>query len=198
MIGILGYGQENQDNAGDFQFGVRLNQNINLPQYEEGFGIGVQAKVNVLDNLNIEIYSNIETLDLGNVGNLKQNEFGFSAVVPFLNHKLSPFIFLGANYSNIKVTPVSYLFSNRESESIALNSFGLHAGIGAQYNLNDRLSIALSYRFLYRFDQPIYEVQSSDFGLYLNTAVLPNTEIESKDPMYLQFSLNYRIMKLWN
>ncbi len=197
FLGLNLYGQDTFLKSGDLQFGVNLNQNINLPEYEAGFGIGIQARICPIQWMNVELYSNMEHLDLGNVGNLKRNEFGIAGMVPLTNRKLSPFIFLGANYSNTQVTPVSFLFSDRENEIVSVSSLGVHGGVGAQYYLNERFNISISYRYLHVFDPPQYEIQSNDFGLYLNTSTATPQSMEHNKLMYLQFSMNYHITQLW-
>lgn len=186
-----------QNESGQFAIGTQIYQNILLPENYQGFGVGVNAKLNIAQGFGIDANYFYEALDLMGAGSIKRSQTGLAIYyAPFDKKLLSPWVQLGVSYNLILVTPVSYLFSDNFDQVIKQNYFGLNIGVGAQYIVNPNLILNSGFYFQPQNYSPQYvlEINGNNSSLVTNHKAL-NLEVEPL--LYFNLGITYKIANLW-
>ncbi|MFK8039621.1 MAG: hypothetical protein AB8B74_15120 [Crocinitomicaceae bacterium] len=187
-----------QSDGGSFAIGTQFYQNLNLPNWHDGFGGGLNWQFNFYKGLGIDASYIFETNELVNAGSLKRFQRGLAInYAPLYDKKLSPWIQLGAVFNTLTLEPVSYLFSDKSDEVMEQNYFGLTIGAGGRYKISQNASINLGLYYQPQNYNPNYELIEVDGFAILNTNSILLTQREVKPIVYFNIGFTYQILKLW-
>lgn len=179
---------------GEFDFGLNLNQVLNLPDYHSGLGIGLNVGMIMHENIRLELSSNFNKVNIGGVGVISNNQIGITGMT-FMNkfNKLIPFAGLGLEYHMNELVPLSYLYLDRSNDIINDSNFGINALVGARYFLSDGISVQCQIKYVQHIDKNLnYIFENSTVGNYVETNVV-TIESQLYSDLVLNVGFNYKL-----
>ncbi|MFK8043936.1 MAG: hypothetical protein AB8B72_00470 [Crocinitomicaceae bacterium] len=197
LIFVLPFFSVGQSEIGGLSAGIQFNQNILQPDNYDGFGIGVNAQLDVYQGFGVIGSYFYESLNLANAGSLKRFQRGLAAnYLPLYKKKWSPWVQIGAVFNTINVQPVSYLFADNSSKVITQNYFSLNLGLGGLYHVNNNLTVNTGIYFQPQNYPPNYMLTVSESIAEVQTNIVSiNPQV---DPLiYFNIGFTYKIAKLW-
>ena len=186
-----------QASNGRLAVGTQFYQNLMLPDFYEGSGIGLNLQLDIAKGFGLEANYMYEALDLQNSGNIKRFQNGVAVnYVPFHKQNFSPWVQIGLSINTINITPVSYLFSDNSDKMITQNYFGINMGLGAKYRINENLTVNSGFYFQPQNYSPSYILNSTENGNELETNIKAEG-LTVKPLLYFNLGFTYQLAKLW-
>jgi len=199
LIPFLGIAQEKHKldtEGGYFQFGVRNTVSAFSDAGANGFGYGGQFRIRINKRMNTDWFADYITTDIGGIARRVDEHIGWSVLAyPFncetTKGKLTPYILAGHCFDYTKVSKNNSPFYKDKWSS------AVQAGIGAHYNITDRMDVSLTAQYMMHLG---YDVHASVFELDGNKDVFIEKEkvrgIEGH--LLINLSLNVRLFDMWD
>ncbi|MDF2437292.1 MAG: hypothetical protein K0Q95_1668 [Bacteroidota bacterium] len=183
--------------SGYFQLGVRNTISAFSDDNANGFGYGGQFRIRVLSRLNTDWFADYITTDISGMAKREDLHIGWSVLAYPLNYettkgKLTPYILAGHCFD---YTRVSLNNSNISKDKF---SSAVQAGIGAHYNITDRIDVSLTTQYMMHLG---YDVHAD---VHLNYEGEKEIEIEKQSirglegHLLISLSMNVRLFDMWD
>ena len=199
LITIISYAQEPEKldkESGYFQLGVRNTFSAFSDDGANGFGYGGQFRIRVLSRLNTDWYMDYITTDISGVARRVDWHIGWSVLAYPFNYettkgKVIPYILAGHCFDYTKVS------KNKSDFYLDKFSSAVQAGLGAHYNVTDRMDISLTAQYMMHLG---YDVKAEVFELDGQKDVLVTKERNRgvEGHMLINMSLNFRLFDMWD
>jgi opacity protein-like surface antigen len=200
LFPIMSVAQEREPldkESGYFQLGVRNTISAFSDDGANGFGYGGQFRIRVLSRLNTDWFADYITTDISGMARREDLHIGWSVLAYPLNYettrgKLTPYILAGHCFDYTKVSlNNSNIYKDKFTSAV-------QAGIGAHYNITDRVDLSLTTQYMMHLG---YDVHAD---VHLNYEGEKEIEIE-KEPirgieghLLVNVSLNLRLFDMWD
>ena len=199
LIPYIGSAQEREHldtESGYFSLGVRNTVSAFSDDGANGFGYGGQFRIRVLQGVNTDWFADYITTDIGGVARRVDEHIGWSVLAyPFNNQmvkgKITPYILAGHcfDYTKVSMNNSSY-YKDKWSSAV-------QAGLGAHYNVTDRMDVSLTCQYMMHLG---YDVHAEVFLIDGQKNVLimkePTRGIEGH--LLINMSLNVRLFDMWD
>lgn len=197
FIPMMGIAQEKLDSeSGYFQLGVRNAFSAFSDDGANGFGYGGQFRIRVLSRVNTDWYADYITTDIGGIARREDLHIGWSVLTyPFNSQttkgKITPYILAGHCFDYSKVSRNSDgMFKQKYNSAVQM-------GLGAHYNITDRMDISLTAQYMMHLGKDIHaEVFEIDGRKEVLIEKNPVRGIEGH--MLINLSLNVRLFDMWD
>ena len=198
LIPFSGIAQEKQKadtESGYFQLGVRNTVSAFSDDGANGFGYGGQFRIRINKRMNTDWFADYITTDISGIARRVDEHIGWSVVAyPFncetTKGKLTPYILAGHCFDYTKVSKNNSTFYKDKWSS------AVQAGIGAHYNITDRMDLSLTTQYMMHLG---YDVRATVFEIDGNKDVFIEKEkvrgIEGH--LLINLSLNVRLFDIW-
>jgi opacity protein-like surface antigen len=197
LIPQLGTAQEHLDKeSGYFQLGVRNTLSAFSDDGETGFGYGGQFRIRVLSRVNTDWFADYITTDIGGIARRNDLHIGWSVLTYPLNYettqgKLTPYILAGHCFDYTKVSKNNSGFYKDKWSS------AVQAGLGAHYNITDRMDISLTAQYMMHLGYDIHaEVYELDGKKDVFIEKEKNRGVEGH--LLINMSLNVKLFDMWD
>lgn len=199
LVSFTGFAQEREKldkESGYFQLGIRNTLSAFSDDGANGFGYGGQFRIRVLSRMNTDWYMDYITTDIGGVARRIDWHIGWSVLAYPLNYettkgKVVPYILAGHCFDYTKVSKNNSNFYKDKFSS------AVQAGIGAHYNVTDRVDLSLTTQYMMHLG---YDVHAEVFELDGKKDVLiekqRNRGIEGH--LLINLSMNVRLFDMWD
>jgi opacity protein-like surface antigen len=199
FIPLLSSAQEREHldkESGYFELGVRNTVSAFSDDGVTGFGYGGQFRIRVLQRVNTDWFADYITTDISGIAKRQDMHIGWSVLAyPFNSEmskgKLTPYILAGHCFDYTKVTKNSNGFYKDKWSS------AVQAGLGAHYNITDRMDVSLTAQYMMHLG---YDVHADVFEFEGKKDVLIEKEkirgVEGH--MLINLSLNFRLFDMWD
>lgn len=199
MLPLYAVAQEREHldtESGYFQLGVRNTMSAFSDDGATGFGYGGQFRIRVLSRVNTDWYADYITTNISNIARREDMHIGWSVLAYPLNYqttkgKLTPYILAGHCFDYTKVSKNnSSLFKEKWSSAV-------QAGLGAHYNVTDRMDVSLTAQYMMHLGYDVHaEVVDLDGEKEVLITKEPIRGIEGH--MLINLSLNVRLFDMWD
>jgi opacity protein-like surface antigen len=182
--------------SGHFSLGVRNTISSFTDEEATGFGYGGQFRIRVLERLNTDWFADYITTDIQGLARRNDIHIGWSVLAYPLNHsmtkgKLTPYILAGHCFDYTKVSV------NNSKQSEDKWSSAVQAGLGAHYNITDRVDVSLTGQYMMHLGYDVHaEVHGSDAGRYVDIHKEKISGVEGH--LLFNLSLNFRLFDMWD
>lgn len=182
--------------SGYFQLGVRNTVSAFSDDGASGFGYGAQFRIRVLQRVNTDWFADYITTDISGVARRVDEHIGWSVLAyPFNSQttkgKVTPYILAGHCFDYTKVS------KNNSSYYKDKWSSAVQAGLGAHYNITDRMDVSLTAQYMmhlgYDVHAAVFEVEGVKDVLIEKSR---NRGVEGH--LLVNLSLNYRLFDMWD
>jgi opacity protein-like surface antigen len=182
--------------SGYFQLGVRNTMSAFTDDGASGFGYGGQFRIRVLSRVNTDWFADYITTDIGGIARREDLHIGWSVLTYPLNYettkgKVTPYFLAGHCFDYTKVSKNnSGLFKEKWSSAV-------QAGLGAHYNVTDRMDISLTAQYMMHLG---YDIHAEVFDLEGQRDVLIEKEKNRgvEGHLLVNLSLNVRLFDMWD
>ena len=199
LIPLIGIAQEKIDNeSGYFSLGIRNTVSMfSSDGKASGFGYGGQFRIRVLSRVNTDWYADYITTDIGGLARRSDGHIGWSVLAYPFNYqmvkgKITPYILAGHCFDYSKVTRNSDgFFADKWSSAV-------QAGLGAHYNVTDRMDISLTAQYMMHIG---YQVHAN---ITENPEGIKEVDIEKvktsgvEGHLLVNVSFNVRLFDMWD
>jgi opacity protein-like surface antigen len=140
--------QQNVDKeSGYFQIGIRNAYSVFSDDGANGFGYGGQFRIRVLSRVNTDWFADYITTDIAGIAKREDMHIGWSILTYPFNYettkgKLTPYLLVGHCFDYTKVS------KNNSPEFKEKWSSAVQGGLGAHYNITDRMDISLTAQYM--------------------------------------------------
>lgn len=198
LIPFMGTAQEQVDKeSGYFQLGVRNTLSAFSDDGANGFGYGGQFRIRVLSRVNTDWFADYITTDISGLARREDLHIGWSVLTyPFNYHttkgKVTPYILAGHCFDYTKVS------LNKSNVSKDKFSSAVQAGLGAHYNITDRMDVSLTAQYMMHLG---YDVHAD---VHLGSDGHEEVEIHKErvrgieGHLLVNLSLNVRLFDMWD
>jgi len=198
LIPIIGTAQEHLDKeSGYFQLGVRNTVSAFSDDGANGFGYGGQFRIRVLSRLNTDWFADYITTDIAGLARREDLHIGWSVLTYPLNYettkgKLTPYILAGHCFDYTKVS------LNNSSVYKDKFSSAVQAGLGAHYNITDRVDLSLTAQYMMHLGYDVHAHVELDYEghKYVELHKEPIRGIEGH--MLINLSMNVMLFDMWD
>jgi opacity protein-like surface antigen len=200
FIPIMSTAQEKEKvdkESGYFQLGVRNTISAFSDDGATGFGYGGQFRIRVLSRVNTDWYADYITTDIAGLARREDMHIGWSVLAYPLNYtttkgKITPYILAGHCFDYTKVSV------NNSSEYAEKWSSAVQAGLGAHYNVTDRMDISLTAQYMMHMGTDVHaEVHThsdGEKGVHIHKEKIAGVE----GHMLINLSMNFRLFDMWD
>jgi hypothetical protein len=196
LIPWIGFSQPlkiKKNQSGLFSLGVRTtvsafnDGNVKNP----GMGIGGQFRIQASNRLNTEWFFDYITSPIDDVGTRVDYHIGWSVMCYILKNptpKVRPYIIAGHcfDHSELKET-------RNPSNKMSRGSSAVQAGMGAHFNLSDRLDLSLTAQYMMHLGKDIH-AHLDDQGV-MEFEKHKGSLLEGH--LLIHVGINYKIVDLW-
>ncbi|MBL7882513.1 MAG: outer membrane beta-barrel protein [Bacteroidia bacterium] len=199
FLPLLNIAQEREKldkESGYFSLGVRSTASAFSDDGAYGFGYGGQFRIRVLNRVNTDWYMDYITTDISGIARRVDWHIGWSVLTyPFnyemLSGKVTPYLLAGHCFDYTKVS------KNNSDFYLDKFSSAVQAGVGAHYNVNDRMDISLTTQYMmhlgYNVKAEVFEFDNKKDVLIEKQAV---RGVEGH--LLINMSLNVRLFDMWD
>lgn len=197
LIPQLGTAQEHLDKeSGYFQLGVRSTVSAFSDDGATGFGYGGQFRIRVLSRLNTDWFADYITTDISGIARRVDEHIGWSVLAYPFNYetskgKVTPYILAGHCFDYTKVS------KNNSDFSIDKWSSAVQAGIGAHYNVTDRMDISLTAQYMMHLGYDIH-TEVIEFDGHKEVLIEKEKNRGVEGHMLINLSMNVRLFDMWD
>lgn len=189
-------GAQNADSvSGYFQLGVRNTCSTFSDDGANGFGFGGQFRIRLLSRVNTDWFADYITTDIKGVAKREDMHIGWSVLAYPLNSdikkgKLTPYILAGHCFDYSRVS------KNSTGEFLEKWSSAVQTGLGAHYNITDRMDISLTAQYMMHLGKDIHaEVFELDGK---KEVLIEKNEVRGiEGHMLINLSFNVRLCDMW-
>lgn len=200
LIPIMGIAQEREHldkESGYFQLGVRNTVSAFSDDGAYGFGYGGQFRIRVLQRVNTDWFADYITTDIAGLARREDLHIGWSVLAyPFncetTQGKITPYILAGHCFDYTKVSlNQSNIYKDKYSSAV-------QAGVGAHYNVTDRMDISLTTQYMMHlgYDVHAHVVLNNDGQREVEIEKEPIRGIEGH--LLINVSMNVRLFDMWD
>lgn len=199
LIPQLGIAQERErldKESGYFQLGVRNTVSAFSDDGASGFGYGGQFRIRVLSRVNTDWFADYITTDISEIARREDLHIGWSVLTYPLNYeatkgKITPYILAGHCFDYTKVSRNNSDFFKEKWSS------AVQAGLGAHYNVTDRMDISLTAQYMMHLG---YDIHTEVFEFEGRKEVLIEKERNRgiEGHLLVNLSLNVRLFDMWD
>jgi len=196
----VSFSQSKYSQKGNVELGLRTTTSVFGHDPIPGLGTGGQARVQLLDYLNTEWYTDWITIDLAGAGTRQNAHIGWSVLFyPKKLNRFVPYVIAGHCFDYAKVTPLSTPYIDRSADEIKRWSSAVQMGLGSHFYLTERFNLTVSGQYMLHLGKQLeYEIIDQPNGpKYLNTHHDDHAKERFEGHLLLTFSLNYRIGDFW-
>lgn len=183
--------------SGYFELGIRNTVSAFSDDGAYGFGYGGQFRIRVLSRVNTDWYADYITTDISGIARRVDAHIGWSVLAyPFncnmVKGKVTPYILAGHCFDYTKVT------KNNSPMSEDKWSSAVQAGLGAHYNITDRMNISLTAQYMMHLGYDVHaEVFKGPDG-EKDVLIEKNKVSGVEGHMLINLSLNVRLFDMWD
>ena len=197
FIPVMCSAQEKVDKeSGYFQLGVRNAFSAFSDDGANGFGYGGQFRIRVLSRVNTDWFADYITTDIAGIAKREDMHIGWSILAyPFncetVKGKITPYILAGHCFDYTKVS------KNNSPEFKEKWSSAVQAGLGAHYNITDRVDVSLTAQYMMHLGK---NVQAEVFEIDGQKEVLiqKNKVSGVEGHMLINLSFNVLLFDMWD
>lgn len=199
LLPFVGYSQQYEkiDNeSGHFSLGMRNTISAFTDAGATGFGYGGQFRIRVLQRVNTDWYADYITTDIAGLARRSDAHIGWSVLAYPLNAelkkgKITPYILAGHCFDHTKVSV------NNFSRSEEKWSSAVQAGLGAHYNVTDRMDISLTAQYMMHIGEKVrVEIQNNGDEQIVVIDKIKTSGVEGH--LLINLSLNVRLFDMWD
>ncbi len=181
--------------GGLFSLGVRGTANIFFTDTRKSFGtgFGASARMQLVDRVNTEWFSDYVTSNLYNKANRTDAHIGWNVMCYILNpkgfkRKFTPFIAAGQcfDYTGIRLNGENQKLYQRWTAAVQMS-------VGCHYNITPRFDISLSTLY----DLHLGNEVDADLNSNGNIVISQHSNAGWEGHMMLIFSAHYKLIQLW-
>jgi hypothetical protein len=199
LIPLVSTAQEREHldkESGYFQLGIRNTISAFSDDGASGFGYGGQFRIRVLSRVNTDWFADYITTDIAGIARRSDLHIGWSVLAYPLNYettkgKLTPYILAGHCFDYTKVSKNNSNFYRDKWSS------AVQAGLGAHYNITDRMDISLTAQYMMHLG---YDVHAEVFDFEGHKDVLIEKERNRgvEGHLLVNLSMNVRLFDMWD
>lgn len=199
LLPLIGYSQQYEkiDNeSGHFSLGVRNTVSAFSDAGATGFGYGGQFRIRVLQRINTDWFADYITTDIGGLARRTDGHIGWSVLCYPLNSelkkgKVTPYILAGHCFDHTKVSV------NNFSRSEEKWSSAVQAGLGAHYNITDRMDVSLTAQYMMHLGEDVHvDIHDHDGEPEVHIEKVKASGVEGH--LLINLSLNVRLFDMWD
>jgi opacity protein-like surface antigen len=200
LIPILSTAQEKEKldkESGYFHLGVRSTVSAFSDDGAAGFGYGGQFRIRVLSRVNTDWYADYITTDISGLARREDMHIGWSVLAYPFNYtttkgKVTPYILAGHCFDYTKVSlNNSSLYAEKWSSAVQV-------GLGAHYNVTDRMDLSLTAQYMMHIGTDVHaEVHTHSDGekaVHIEKEKIAGVE----GHMLINLSMNFRLFDMWD
>jgi opacity protein-like surface antigen len=197
FIPVMCGAQEKVDKeSGYFELGVRNAFSAFSDDGANGFGYGGQFRIRVSSRVNTDWFADYITTDIAGIAKRVDMHIGWSILAYPFNYekvkgKVTPYVLAGHCFDYTKVS------KNNSNEYKDKWSSAVQAGLGAHYNITDRVDVSLTAQYMMHLGK---NVSAEVFELDGQKEVLiqknPISGIEGH--MLINLSFNVLLFDMWD
>jgi opacity protein-like surface antigen len=198
LIPLMSSAQEKLDKeSGYFSLGVRNTLSAFSDDEANGFGYGGQFRIRVLSRVNTDWFADYITTNISGLARREDVHIGWSVLTYPLNYettkgKVTPYILAGHCFDYTKVSlNNSPLYKDKFSSAV-------QAGLGAHYNITDRVDVSLTAQYMMHLGYDVHaEVHLGYDGeqeVHLHKERIRGIE----GHLLVNMSLNVRLFDMWD
>jgi opacity protein-like surface antigen len=199
LIPQLGTAQEREHldkESGYFQLGVRNTVSAFSDDGATGFGYGGQFRIRVLSRVNTDWFADYITTDISGIARRVDEHIGWSVLAYPFNYettkgKVTPYILAGHCFDYTKVSlNNSDFYKDKWSSAV-------QGGLGAHYNITDRMDISLTAQYMMHLG---YDIHAHVFELDGHKEILIEKERNRgvEGHLLINLSMNVRLFDMWD
>jgi opacity protein-like surface antigen len=183
--------------SGYFQLGVRNTISAFSDDGATGFGYGGQYRIRVLSRLNTEWYADYITTDISGLARREDLHIGWSVMAYPLNFettkgKLVPYILAGHCFDYTKVS------LNNSSISKDKFSSAVQAGLGAHYNVTDRMDLTLTAQYMMHLGYDVHADVHLGYDGKQEVELHKERVRGVEGHLLVNLSMNVRLFDMWD
>jgi hypothetical protein len=198
LIPFMGTAQEHLDKeSGYFQLGVRNTVSAFSDDGANGFGYGGQFRIRVLSRVNTDWFADYITTDIAGLARREDLHIGWSVLTYPFNYqttkgKVTPYILAGHCFDYTKVSlNNSNIYKDKFSSAV-------QAGLGAHYNITDRVDLSLTAQYMMHLGYDVHADVELDYEgqKYVEIHKEPIRGIEGH--LLINLSMNVMLFDMWD
>ena len=196
---FLGYCQNNFNQKGNIELGLRTTSSVFGHDPYKGLGVGGQTRVQLTNYLSTEWFADWITIDLAGAGTRQNSHIGWSVLFyPKKFNKFIPYAIAGHCFDYAKVTPFSTPYIDRSNDIVTRWSSAVQMGLGSHYYLTNNFNLTFSAQYMLHLGKHLeYELVKTNGVTTLITNQDSHAGERFEGHLLLTLSLNYRIADLW-
>ena len=200
FLPLAGIAQERQPldkESGYFQLGIRNTVSAFSDDGSSGFGYGGQFRIRVLKRVNTDWFADYITTDISGIARRVDEHIGWSVLAyPFncetTKGKVTPYLLAGHCFDYTKVS------ENNSRFYLDKWSSAVQAGLGAHYNITDRMDVSLTAQYMmhlgYDVHAHVHEEIEGKKELVIEKEKIRGIE----GHLLINLSMNVRLFDMWS
>lgn len=198
LIPFMSAAQEHLDKeSGYFQLGVRNTVSAFSDDGANGFGYGGQFRIRVLSRVNTDWFADYITTDIAGLARREDLHIGWSVLTYPLNYettkgKVTPYILAGHCFDYTKVSlNNSTIYKDKFSSAV-------QAGIGAHYNITDRMDVSLTAQYMMHLGYDVHAHVGLNYEGQKEVEIYKEPIRGIEGHMLINLSMNVLLFDMWD